>query len=88
MINEEAVVTLRTNKKIAILALSPTLSLTQTLTLTLIFTYTQNQNSNPNPNDNSKIKSKWANEYSLFALLFSLWAFCNITSAISYDETW
>ena len=36
----EAAVTLRKNKKIAILALTPTLNLTQTLSLTLILTQT------------------------------------------------
>ena len=38
----EAAVTLRKNKKIAILALSPTLNLTLALILTLILTQTQN----------------------------------------------
>ena len=38
----DAAATVRKNKKIAILALTPTLNLTQTLTLTLILTHTQN----------------------------------------------
>ena len=50
----EAAVTLRKNKKIAILALTPTLNLDQTLTLALtvmlILTQTQNLTQNPNYN--------------------------------------
>ena len=42
----EAAVTLRKNKKTAILALNSTLNLTQTLTLTLILIQTQNLTQN------------------------------------------
>ena len=38
-------------------------------------------NLNPNSNDNLKIKSWWANERSLSALLISLWALSNVTLA-------
>ena len=71
----EAAVTLCKNKKIAILALTQTLILTQTW----------------NPNDNIKKQKRvpvMVNEqmsiYSVFALLFSSWALCNVILATSF----
>ena len=78
----EAAVTWCKNKKIAILALTPTLNLTQTLTLTLILTQTQNLTQTLNVNLKNK-KSTRANKCLLFPLLFSLGELLNVTLATS-----
>ena len=84
-IKAETAVTLRKSKKIAILALTPTINLTQTLTLALTLTLilTQAQNLIQTLTLIKNTKNKWANEPSLFALLFAFWALRNVTQATS-----